>query len=156
MYFCDRSTEAFERQTPVIRITAELPVWYLEQKYPKRLNTNEIQIWWKFEDIWHNEQIIATWIAKFASVPYSQYLVCWLILTNTVLNIAKISRQHKCNYTQNPWTIPNHRCPMSRTSPVFIKRVQRVEAKQGKSSRMENFRFGEQGRRQNRKCNGES
>ena len=128
MYFCDRSTEAFGRQSPVIRITAESPVRYLEQKYPKKLNTNRIHIRWKFVDIWHNVQIIASWIAKFASwslvLLYSQYLVPWLILTNTVLNIAKMRRQHRRNYTQNPWTIPNHRCPMSRTSPVFIKRVQ--------------------------------
>ena len=92
MYFCDRSTEAFGRQIPVIRITAESPVRYLEQKYPKKLNTNRIHIRWKFVDIWHNVQIIASWIAKFASwslvVLYSQYLVPWLILTNTVLNIA--------------------------------------------------------------------
>ena len=53
-------------------------------------------------------------------MPYSQYLVLWLILTNTVLNIAKICRQHKCNYTQNPWTIPNHRCSVSRGVPVLI------------------------------------
>ena len=143
MYFCDRSTEAFGRQTPVIRITAESPVRYLEQKYPKKLNTNRIHIRWKFVDIWHNVQIIASWIAKFASwslvVLYSQYLVSWLILTNTVLNIAKWGDNtdvitHK-THGQYPIIVvqyPEHR----------HQKGARVRAKQGKSSRMEMCRIG--------------
>ena len=128
MYFCDRSTEAFGRQTPGYPDNCWIAILISGAEISKKLNTNGIHIWWQFVDIWHNVQIIASWIAKFASwslvVLYSQYLVPWLILTNTVLNIAKMRRQHRRNYTQNPWTIPNHRCPMSRTSPVFIKRVQ--------------------------------
>ena len=88
-------------------------------------------------NIWRYPTQCANYCKVCLVMPYSQFLVPWLILTNTVLDIAKKYADSTNVIThKNPWTIPNHRCPVFRGVPVFIILGAEVQKKWGHPSRM--------------------